>query len=89
MVVAPPTWAVATTIATVSNLPGGAATPANDTPGQGTITITGATLSLHASTQRFIGVNFPNALPASFIDATTNDTLSITLKLRRTSGLRP
>jgi len=78
------TWDVTTTIATVTNLAGlGGA----NTVGHGSITISGATLTLEASDPMFIGVNFPNAIDGTVLSAAT-DRLDITLKLRRTDGLR-
>jgi hypothetical protein len=85
----PPVWTVDTTIATVTNMPANdAAGPNNDNGGMGNITISSGTITLDASDPRFIGINFPNAEGGTFLDD-KRDFLSVTLKLRRTDGLRP
>ena len=62
-------------------------TAGNDTPSWLTLTVANPTLTLHATTQRFIGLVLATA-GTNDMDAAVQNNLCVSLKIRRTSGLR-
>ena len=76
-------WTVVDTIHAETNLSGNNGA---NTAGQGSIADTTA-MTLSDSQEQCIGINFPNATGTGFLSA-TSDFLSVTLKVRRTNGLR-
>ena len=62
-------------------------TAGNDTPTWLTLTVASATLTLHATTQRFLGLVLVTA-GTNDMDAAMQNSLCVSLKIRRTNGLR-